>query len=364
MQQSQTRRSITVGIFIFIGLVMLASGILVVGNKRKTFSKSIALYADFKDVNGLQKGNNIWFSGVKIGTVKQMTLFNGGTVKVEMKISAKAQSFILKDARARIATDGLIGNKIVEIYGGTAGGPTVNANDVLLSDMRPNPYEMMNTLQENNKNLAAITGNIKTVSARLVNGEGTLGSLLTSDTLARELQRTASKLNIAADNIQTMTKDIQVVTKDIQVVAKNMQFATGNFAGYSAKLNNKGTLAHELVNDTAIFSTLKASAAQIKQASVNANELTNNLKKFSTTLKDSAGIAGVLLHDTAAASNLKSTFENLQAGTQKFDENMEALQHNFLFKRFFKKKAQLRRQQQQQELLTCPKPQQFSAKTN
>jgi phospholipid/cholesterol/gamma-HCH transport system substrate-binding protein len=346
----------------------MSAGILVVGGKRKSFSKSITLYANFHDVNGLQRGNNVWFSGVKIGTVQRMTLFDVSTVKVEMKISTKAREFILKDARARIATDGLIGNKIIEIYGGTPGSPTVKSNDVLMSDTRMNPYEMMSTLQENNKNLAAITSNFKIVSTRLANGEGTLGNLLTSDTLARELQKTAMKLNLAADNIQIMTNDIRMATKDIGQVSKNMQVATGNFADYSGKLNNKGTLAHELVSDTIIYNRLRASAEQIHQASgqigitiQNANDVAKNLKAFTSTLKDSAGIAGVLLHDTAAASNLRSTFENLQAGTHKFDENMEALQHNFLFKRFFKKKARLRKEQQEQQRLTCPKPPQYSS---
>lgn len=367
-KQSSSKRSVIVGIFIFFGLAIVSAGIIQVGNKHKTFAKSFVLFAEFRDVNGLQKGNNIWFAGVKIGIVKHMNLMDRGIVKVEMKISDKAQSFILKDAKARIGTDGFIGNKIIEIYGGTPGNATVSAYDILLSDVRPTPYEMMNTLQENNKNLAAITSNFKIVSSRLVNGEGTLGSLLTTDTLAKELQRTASKLNLAADNIQTMTNDIRLATKDIGHVSKNMQVATGNFADYSARLQNKGTLANELVNDTVIYSRLRASAEQIHQASgqigvtiQNANEVAKNLRAFTNTLKDSAGIAGVLLHDTAAASNLKATFENLQAGTHKFDENMEALQHNFLFKRFFKKKAQLRKEQQEQQRLTCPKPgQQYS----
>ena len=368
-QQSQSRRSIIVGIFIFIGLAIVSAGIVQVGNKHKTFSKSFALFAEFRDVNGLQKGNNIWFAGVKIGTVKHLRLKDGGVVKVEMKIDEKAKGFILKDARARIATDGLIGNKIIEVYGGTPGGSTISPNDVLLSDSRMNPYEMMNTLQENNKNLQVITSNFKIVTSRLVNGEGTLGSLLTTDTLAKELQRTASKLNMAADNIQTMTNDIKLATKGIGQVSKNMQVATGNFADYSGRLNNKGSLANELVNDTILYSRLRASAEQIHQASgqigvtiQNANEVAKNLRTFTNTLKDSAGIVGVLLHDTAAASNLKATFENLQAGTHKFDENMEALQHNFLFKRFFKKKAQLRKEQQAQQRLTCPKPEQYSSK--
>jgi phospholipid/cholesterol/gamma-HCH transport system substrate-binding protein len=78
---------------------------------------------------------------------------------------------------------------------------------------------------------------------------------------------------------------------------------------------------------------------QIQEASVNAKELTNNIKEVSYSLKDSSNMAGVVFHDKEVADNLRIAVENLRAGTKKFDEDMEALQHNFLFRGFFRKRA-------------------------
>jgi phospholipid/cholesterol/gamma-HCH transport system substrate-binding protein len=111
----------------------------------------------------------------------------------------------------------------------------------------------------------------------------------------------------------------------------------------------KGALANDLVTDTSFFSKLKVAAGQIQEASENAKELTNNLKYVSYNLKDSSNLAGVVFNDTLTANNLRLTVENLQAGTKKFDENMEALQHNFLFRGFFRKRAKQQEQQRQQE---------------
>ena len=88
---------------------------------------------------------------------------------------------------------------------------------------------------------------------------------------------------------------------------------------------------------------------QIQEASQNAKELTNNLNDVSYKLKDSSNLAGVLLHDQQSAANLRVTVENLQSGTKKFDEDMEALQHNFLFRGFFRKRAKQQQQQQAQQ---------------
>jgi len=75
MNESPNRRGVIVGLFVFIGLLFLVSAILLVGNLHKTFEKKIKVVSRFDDVNGLQTGNNVWFSGVKIGTVSNLHFF-------------------------------------------------------------------------------------------------------------------------------------------------------------------------------------------------------------------------------------------------------------------------------------------------
>jgi phospholipid/cholesterol/gamma-HCH transport system substrate-binding protein len=101
---------------------------------------------------------------------------------------------------------------------------------------------------------------------------------------------------------------------------------------------------------------LRSSVAQIQEASDNAKELTNNLKTVSQKINDSSNTVGVLLHDQPTADNLRATIENLQSGTQKFDEDMEALQHNFLFRGFFRKKAKHEQQAQQKQTAQQKQP--------
>jgi len=328
MKAEQSRRAIIVGLFIFFGIAILLGGILVLGGQRKTFQKTIALNAVFNDVGGLQKGNNIWFSGVKVGTVKKLKLLSQTQVEVEMRIEKHSEDFIRKDSKAKIGSDGLIGNRIVIIYGGTQNTPAVRSGDTLQTEMPINSAQMMNTLQESNKNLSAITTDFKVVSKRLANGEGTVGKLLTDDSMARQLAATAATLQLASTNIQLLT---------------------ANLADYTSKLQKQGALTNELVNDTILFSRLKSASLQIQEASRNAKELTDNLNDVSQKLKDSSNLAGVVLHDQGTADNLRTTVENLKAGTKKFDEDMEALQHNFLFRGFFRKRARQQQTQQKQQ---------------
>lgn len=74
--KNDNKRLVTVGIFVLIGIAILVVGILTLGAQQKAFVKSISVTSVFDDVGGLQTGNNVWFSGVKIGTVKR-SIFMG-----------------------------------------------------------------------------------------------------------------------------------------------------------------------------------------------------------------------------------------------------------------------------------------------
>jgi len=317
MKTAQNKRTVIVGMFIFFGVLILMIAVLTMGGRKNAFEKTITLNAVFNDVSGLQKGNNIWFAGVKVGTVKKVRFSGYGQIDVEMSIKKQSMDFIHRDARVKIGSDGLIGNRIVIIYGGTVSAFAVKTGDTLKSEMPLNSAQMMNTLQESNQNLSAITSNLKSVSTKLAEGEGTLGQLFTEDSLANSLKLTANTLRYASESIQLLTS---------------------NLAAYTAKMQQKGVLANDFVSDTIFFNRLKAASLQIQEASINAKELTDNLSQVSYRMRDSSNLAGVVLQDKESATKLRATVENLQAGTKKFEENMEALKHNFLFRGYFRRK--------------------------
>jgi phospholipid/cholesterol/gamma-HCH transport system substrate-binding protein len=312
MESSKGSHAI-VGIFIFFGLLILLTGVLILGGQRRSFEKTITLNAIFDDVGGLLKGNNIWYAGVKIGTVKKIAIMDNGLADVQMKIDLNSKRYMKRSAQVKIGSDGLIGNRILIIYDNAyaTDKTPVKDGDTLHTDMPLNAAEMMNTLQESNRNLSVITSDFKIVSRRLAGGEGSMGKLLTNDSIAVQLQATTALLH------------------DI----------SANLLAYTSKFQNRGVLVNEIVTDTTVFRKLKTIVADINQASINAKELTNNLNQVSYNLKDSSNVAGVLLHDQQAAANIRTAIDNIQSGTKKFDEDMEALQHNFLFRGFFRKRA-------------------------
>ncbi len=329
MKSNSNKKAIIVGIFVFLGLAIFIVTILTLGSQKKTFAKSITIKSLFDDVNGLQKGNNVWYSGVKVGTIKKVLLTGNGNVEVDMSIEQHSRQFIRKDAKARISSDGLIGNKIIVIYGGTLESPEVESGDILGVQKLLSTDEMMSTLAKNNDNLLEITDGFKVISKRIVEGQGTVGKLLTDQTLANDLNATMRTLKKASVNMADLS---------------------ANLSAYTSKLQLRGSLANDLVTDTIVFSRLRSTVSQLQKVATASEGVMNNLNTASAGLNtgmnnlneglnNSKAPLGMLLHDEQAASSLKLTLKNLQTGTKKLDEDLEALQHNFLLRGFFRKKA-------------------------
>jgi phospholipid/cholesterol/gamma-HCH transport system substrate-binding protein len=321
MKATKNTRAVAVGTFIFIGLVIFIAGVLTLGGQHKTFADTIDARAVFNDVNGLQSGSNVWFAGVKVGTVSKIRFTPDGRVEVFLAIEEGSRQYIRRGVKAKVGTDGLIGNKIIVLFGADSAQPAINDGETIAAEQVVNMDEMMNTLQANNKNLLSITNDFKVVSQGLSNGQGTIGKLLKDDAIANDLHSTLATLKRAMSHTEQLTTHI---------------------SDYTARLQKKGSFTNDLISDTMVFSRLRATVAQMEGLSQSASDVINNLKTTTTTvqagLANTATPAGALLNDTQTAESLKAVIRNLQSSTQKLDENMEALQHNFLFRGYFRKK--------------------------
>lgn len=314
MNESPKKRAVIVGLFVFLGFAFLIAGTLMVGNLHETFTNKMEIVTHFDDVGGLQKGNNVWFSGVKIGTVSSLEFHGQSQVKVHLKFDKKVQNYIRKDAKIKLSSDGLIGNKILVIYGGTDQFPEVQDGDTLSVEKTFTSEDMINTLQENNENIKAITDDFKTISKTLAAGEGTIGKLL-------------------ADS--SVYANIDAATASLQSASAKADKLVGSLAVFTSNLNKKGTLANELTTDTVIFNSVKASVLQLQQIADTATAIVTNLKLASSNPNSTIG---VLLYDEESGARLKETIKYLESSSIKLDEDLEAAQHNFLLRGFFKDK--------------------------
>ncbi|MES2779501.1 MAG: MlaD family protein [Bacteroidota bacterium] len=187
---TQTSQHIKLGIFVTIGVIIFAAGIYFIGDAKQLFTRTFRMSAMFNNVNGLQVGNNVRFAGINVGTVENIEILTDTSVKVDMVVAVSTQQFIKKDAKAIIGSDGLMGNKILNLSAGTKGHAQVADNDMIGTTMPVSFDDMLLNLKKTTDNATSITSDLADIMNNIHSGKGTIGKLFMDTVFADNLDKT------------------------------------------------------------------------------------------------------------------------------------------------------------------------------
>jgi phospholipid/cholesterol/gamma-HCH transport system substrate-binding protein len=186
--------TIKLGVFVVLGSLFFIIGIYYIGKKQRLFSDVFTIHGIFNNVSGLQIGNNVRFSGINVGTVENIIIVNDTSVMVDMLIDSHTQKFIKKDAKAFIGSEGLMGNKIINLTHGTSSLAAI-ANDGIISTGKPlDTDEIFNSLKRTADNAESISGDLASIMDHISKGRGTIGRLFMDSALAGTLNQTMVNL--------------------------------------------------------------------------------------------------------------------------------------------------------------------------
>jgi phospholipid/cholesterol/gamma-HCH transport system substrate-binding protein len=317
MDPNQIKQNLKLGAFVLAGLILFFTAIMFMGKQNTVFSKTFMVSAVFKNVEGLKEGDAVWLSGVRIGMVKGVRIVEEGKVIVSLSLRERQNEFIKQDATATIGSDGLVGNKIVVIRPGTA-QQIIHDEDTINSFSPTDTQELFNLAKDVGVNTKSITEDLKAITAKLNNGEGIVGELIHEGELSTELRQLINSLKMASQNTNRATADLQSMIHEINA--------------------GDGLLA-KLIRDTTYVQTFDKTLANVKEVGENSRVISNNLKDMIRKMDNEDNAIGVLLADTTFAKKLKSTLNNAESASAKLDKNMEALQHNFLLRGYFRRQA-------------------------
>ncbi len=315
--EKTSNQKIRLGIFVLLGSFLFIGAIYFVGNKQDMFNKTVEINALFNNINGLQKGNNVRFSGINVGTVQEIEIINDSTIRVEMKIEEGILSHIKKDAMASIASDGLVGNMIVNIVPGNHSTIPIQPGDVILSVNKVTTEELMKTLSSTSDNANVITANLAEITSQITRGKGTVGMLINDDDLSDDLKQTIHYLKITSRGTSESVDNLNKIIN---------------------KLNNKDNVIGVL-QDTAVAQNIKNVITNLEKSSGQIDKVVINLNATITNMKEGKGAINYLSNDPKLVQQIDSTMSTINQASTKLNENLEALKHNFLFRGYFKKQA-------------------------
>lgn len=227
------------GIFLFIGLLAAMVTILMMGGGQSLFKKTYNVHLEVSDTSGLAKGAVVRSGGVKIGIVDNIDFSESyENVRITLRIDDTARQRLKEDSVVHLQTQGVLGDKYIEISGGSPGAPALAESGTIgvsqgkdLSAVFAEGSDALQLLKENLANLKVITG--------------ALAKRQQMDTILTNLNETTA-------NMKEITKKLNAsnAMENLGATMKNLQAVTDKMK------NGEGTIG-ALMSDASLYEDLK-----------------------------------------------------------------------------------------------------------
>ena len=318
-----------VGVFVLLALATFLGLIYALGARARLFESRYTVHADFTEVGGLVEGATVRLAGVQIGRVTAVTLPGqpGGKVRVDLTIARRFSDRIRKNSVARIETQGLLGDRIVEITVGDTTAPPLAPGEVLVSrdpadfsriissgaETAKNIAELATALRETAdkvnqskiiENAAATVGKLGNVVDQVEHGRGWAHALLYEEPVAlRRVNELIATTQTLIDRVEKGQGAVGVLASpEGTASAKRFVAAMDRISAMVEHPEGEQGLLPGLLFDPkyrAILDDLKTVA--------------HNLREVSDRVAGGRGTLGSLVADSGDQSELQLTLHDLRA---------------------------------------------------
>jgi phospholipid/cholesterol/gamma-HCH transport system substrate-binding protein len=337
-------RFVGVGLFVVAGTALFMAAVFLIGNQHSIFAKHVEIFTEVKDLNGLAKGATVRVAGLDAGEVTEIAVPQSPSAgfRLKLQISEKVRGLVRADSVATIATEGVVGDKVLLIQAGTATAPEAAPGSTLRSKETSDITDLVQkgaTLVDKSTTLIGnATETMKVVADRLTNtldsvttavnntndvvvgvkeGRGAIGMLLRDES-------TATDIKAAVSNVRDATSSLSHAAAQADALASDFQS------------RNFGAKADAIISDI----QSRNLGEKIEQTMDTVQSAAKNIDATSRDLHSAVETA--LAPDSqgrTAADNVRTTLSSVNDATANLVDDSEALKHGFLFRGFFKKRG-------------------------
>jgi phospholipid/cholesterol/gamma-HCH transport system substrate-binding protein len=298
-----------VGAFVIGGVLLFAVGLFLIGDRRMLFSDSFELYAEFAQIGGLQNGAKVRVGGMDAGEVQTIQVPNtpSARFRVQLRVREDMHQLLRLDSVATIQTDGLVGNKFVQVEAGTDGSPQVPEGGTIQSR---EPFDLATMLEKMNDTIDLVATTISDVKGGV---EVTLKALTATAVDAQVL------MNDLGGELRTISAAALKVGADLQAIVAGVRAGRGSIG--------------KLVTDDALYDKVRSIASEAERAIANLRAASDDAR---SAIADFRGDQGPV---RTAAGDFQQTLASVREVLEDLSENSEALKRNFFFRGFFNRRG-------------------------
>ena len=302
-------RAAAVGAFVIGGVLLFGVGLFMIGDRRMLFSDTFDVYAEFANIAGLEDGAKVRVGGMDAGEVQTIHVpaKPSDKFRVNLRIREDLHPLIRVDSIATIQTDGLVGNKFVQVEAGTDQAQLVPARGTIRSR---EAFDLSAMLQR-------MSDTVDLVSTTIVDLKGGIDDALGSITeTAQDAQDLMSDVGVQARAIMASS---QKISENLNTIVAGVR-------------DGKGTVG-KLLTDDAVYTSVKSMTTDAEKAVANLREASEQAKGVVADLRgDNGPLKGL-------SGSLQQTLTSARDAMSDLSENTEALKHNFFFRGFFNRRG-------------------------
>ena len=328
-------RTMMVGVFVTAGLVLLTTGLFMIGNRHEAFARHVELYAEFANLSGITQGAKVQVAGMDAGQVQGVEIPDAPPAKfrVKIRITDKLRGLVRTDSVVTIGTEGVVGDRFLAISAGTARAP-VAAPGATLAGAEPTDISAL--LDQAKGTIGNIDTTVRNANKLVTNADGliaTLGGNLNST--VTEVKTTVSNANELIAGIKEgrgaagMLLRDEALADQVRQTVTNVQGATSDLKSAAA---NAGTLVSELQSKgfpQKVDDTLK----EVNQTAKNFNAASAQVRQVV------ADLTGPDEDGATAVATIRESLSSVNVAAVNMADETEALKHNFLLRGFFQKRG-------------------------
>ncbi len=315
---------IKVGLVILMSLAILGVTIFLMGKERRLFESKVPFEIHFTRAIGLRQGSLVSLAGVTVGSVEEISFpadVRENFIVVRIKVVGKVAPRMRKDMVARLRTQGLLGDKFIELSGGRPESDLVPPGG-LIASVEPVDYEaLLGGGGDLVQNLTEVTNSLKNLLKSVEEGKGLLGQIVTSDDKeSGRWAETSNNLRLASASLRSILRSVekgdgflgrlihnreagQVMAEDLRIGLSQLRKAGESIQRTSEKIEkgegSLGTLIQDPNAGKEILANLRRSAA--------------NLESITRQLREGGGVLQRLIADKPYADRV---LENLEQTTR------------------------------------------------
>jgi len=294
-----------VGVVISIALALLLLTAFFAGGVGNLFVSKVIIRAEIKDVRGLRRGAPVWVSGIEIGYVKHISLDTRYGTVVTMSITESALPYIRNDSYANVITQGLLGDKYIELTGGTLEAGQMKPGSIIKGAAQ---LEVKDLVEASSKSMAKVTEFVNKVDMILEHfekSEGTVAKMMKDPALYNNLKESTATLLAFLKELNGSEGSVKMFIKDPSVY-NNMLAASTSLEKFSRNINEGDGTLRRLVESPELYDNL--------------NSASTKLDAILSEINSGQGTAGVIVRDKELPTDIKEAVAGLKDAVDELRE--------------------------------------------